>query len=458
MKIISPAFCHYKWIIYALTVMFPLSVTGQSKDSVVFYMQQYNYEKAVHLIEEGGEDLADPMLLYLKGNALKSLNDFQGAAACFEKILAEDSLNVKLIADLAECYKSLNAFGKAQALYKKAMVLEPANRYLVQQLAGTYYLDDNFPEAAGFYSLAITGDTVYYLARQLARCFDNMDSTGPAIRYYHKALLLNPYDEASVSRLATLYINKKEYAGAIAVTDSFLRIGSSGSKIPRLSGYAHFLNEDYALSAERFKFCLQQNDTSVFVHKFLGYSLFKLEQYGEAKDFLEKAFLLDTLNADLCYTLGLSCDLSYYKKQAIEYLHMTIGLVTPSSSFMSRIYQDLAVSYTGFYKYPEALEMYLKAFDLTPGDTLLLYRIASHYDNWMKDYNMALQYYRKFMDTRPKERKDLSTINMNGAIVVSYYDFVERRMKEIREEMFWKEGQPSPSSESSGNNHKEKPQ
>ena len=405
-------------------------------------LQQYNYEKAVLLIEKSEDVLADPELLYLKGNALKGLNDYQGAIACFEKLAAEDSLNVGLIIDLAECYKSFNLLEKAQQHYHRAMLLQPSNRYIVQQLANAYYLDDKYREAARFYSLAITCDTIYYLARQLARCFENMELTDSAVFYYRKTLLLNPCDEASVTRLANLLISKKEYTGAIEVTDSFLQADSSGSKISRLSGYVHFLNEDYETSVKRFSYCLRQRDTSLIVNKFLGYSLFKLQRYGEAKDFLEKAFLYDSLNTDLCYTLGLSCDLSYYKKQAIEYLQKTINLVTPSASFLSRVYQDLAIAYTGFYQYPEALENYLKAYELTPGDTLLLYRIASHYDNWMKDYNMALLYYQKFMDTRPKGRKGFDAEMIDGVIVVSYYDFVERRMKEIREEMFWNEKKP----------------
>ncbi|MBN2274603.1 MAG: tetratricopeptide repeat protein [Bacteroidales bacterium] len=426
-------------IAFSLVVLYPLIANGQTKDSVVVYMQQYNYEKAIRLIEKREADITDPELLYLKGDALKGLNKYNEAAACYKKLFDEDTSNIKLMVDLAECYKSLNLYKKAQQLYEKALQMNPANRYLLQQLANAFYMDDDYQKAARYYALSITNDTVYYLVRQLARCYDNNELIDSALLYYHKTLLLNPNDESSVSRLANLYINRKEFNKAIQMADSFLKIDSTGSKISRLSGYAHFLNKDYAVSAERFKYCLLQNDTSVFVIKFLGYSLFEMKQYGEAKDFLEKAFLQDSLNTDLCYTLGLSCDLSYYKKQAIEYLHKAIELITPSTSFLSRVYQDLATAYTGYYKYPEALDNYMKAYDLTPGDTLLLYKIGSHYDNWMKDYNMALHYYQKFMDTRPKERKGLAANTIDGMIVVSYYDFVERRMKEIREEMFWHE-------------------
>ncbi len=433
---------HYLLLFHLSVALFPTYAFGQQIDSAAIYLQQYNYEKAIRFIDQKGKDLSDPQLLYLKGNALKGLSRFREAADCYEKLVAEDSLNIALRVDLAECYQSLSLFCKAQELYAGALRIDPLNRYLVQQLANAFYLGDDYNEAARYYSRAINDDTVYTMIRQLARCFDNLEMTDSAVYYYRKALQLNPQDEGSVSRLANLLIGRKEYDGAVQVTDSFLKTDSSGTRISRLSGYAHFLDEDYEASVKRFSFCLQQQDTSLQVHKLLGYALFKLQRYGEAKDFLEKAFLIDSLNTDLCYTLGLSCDLSYYKKQAIDYLQKAVELVTPSTSFLSRIYQDLAVAYTGYYQYPEALENYLKAYELTPGDTLLLYRIASHYDNWMKDYNMALQYYQQFMETRPKGRKGFDAELRDGVIVVSYYDFVERRMKEIREEMFWNAKKP----------------
>ena len=66
---------------------------------------------------------------------------------------------------------------------------------------------------------------------------------------------------------------------------------------------------------------------------------------------------------------------------------------------------------------------------------MLIYKIASHYDHWIRDKEMALQYYEKFMLTRPKDKKPLPDIL--GAVVVSYYDAVEKRINEIKEEMFW---------------------
>jgi tetratricopeptide (TPR) repeat protein len=62
------------------------------------------------------------------------------------------------------------------------------------------------------------------------------------------------------------------------------------------------------------------------------------------------AYLRDTMNADLCYTPGLSCNYLIYTKLGIKYLNRTIDLVTPAPEFLSRIHQDLAAAY---YDYVE---------------------------------------------------------------------------------------------------------
>ncbi|MBN2212914.1 MAG: tetratricopeptide repeat protein [Bacteroidales bacterium] len=205
----------------------------------------------------------------------------------------------------------------------------------------------------------------------------------------------------------------------------------------KLNGYLNFLDKDFITAIKSFENCISLNDTSNFTYKYLGYSYFKTEEYQKAKDYLEKAFQKDTSNVELCYLLGLSCNYSVYKELGIQYLSKTIELATPSSEFLSQVYQDFAAANTGFYKYEEALEAYLKAYELNPNDTLLIFKIASHYDNWIKDKDKALIYYQIFMKTRPKEKKPLPKMPVPGGIVVSYYDYVERRMGEIKEELFW---------------------
>ncbi len=410
---------------------------AQIIDSINFYSQQYNYEKVIKLISKLDQNSLNQDLLYLKSIALKGLNKYQEAIPILKEIYQADSTNLNVICELAECNKSINNFKEAQQLYQKAILLNPENKYLIQQLANSYYSDDNFIQAIKFYLTAISADTTYYLTRQLAKCYDNLEMSDTAILFYKKAISFNPKDGQSIYRLSTIFKNLENYNEAINYTDSYLKINTNNLKILKLSGYLHYLNKDYNIAAKKFKYCLQLNDTTIFVNKYLGYSLFKLEQYGEAKDYLEYACLKDSSNADLCYVLALSCSHSYYKNQAIEYFNKTLDLLTPKPELLSQVYQDLAIANDEYSRFQEALNAYLKAYELTPNDTLLIFKIGSYYDNRLEDKEKALKYYNEFMLSRPKKIKPVSEKSRQGGMVISYYDFVEKRINEIKEEIFW---------------------
>ena len=419
---------------------------AQDYDSITIFIQQYEFQKAIDKINKIDKNGSDLQLLDLKANAFIGLNMYQKAIPVYEKLFKNDINNLRNIINLANCYQSIGDYKNAQRFYKKALIISPKNNYLYQQLADAHYQDDDFNSAILNYFLAYIADSSYYLSKQLARCFDNLEKIDTAIYYYQKAFNLNPFDFQTAYRLANLYKQNEDYETAINITEPFLMHDSTNVKMLKLNGFLYFLNKDFSESIKSFEKCISLNDSSDFTNKYLGYSYFKAEEYEKAKDYLERAFFNDTSNIELCYVLGLSCDYSVYKKLGIQYLSKTIELATPSSTFLSQVYQSLAAANTGFYKYEEALEAYLKTYKLTPSDTLLIFKIASHYDNWIKDKDKTLKYYQVFMETRPKGKRPLPKMPVPGGIVVSYYDYVDRRMREIKEELFWHGEKQSPPS------------
>lgn len=428
----------YKLIVLIIVIFSTvLNTDAQQYDSISNYIQQYEYQEAINQIDKIVNYSADLELIILKATALKGLNKHQEAIPYYVQIFKNDTSNLKSIVELANCYQSIGNYKNTQKLYSRALLINPQNNYLFQQLANSYYLDNDYKNALKYYLSAYSTDSSYYLSKQLAKCYDNLNKIDTAIFYYRKTVELNPVDFQSTYRLAGLYKQKEDYEKGIFLTDSFLEQDSTNIKMIKLNGFLYFLNKDFTKSTERFEQCIALSDTSDFVNKYLGYSYFKMEEFQKAKDYLEKAYQKDTTNIELCYVLGLSCDYSIYKKLGIEYLSKTVDLLIPSPTILSQVYQDLAAANTGYYKYEEALGAYLKAYELTPNDTLMIYKIASHCDNWIQDKNLALKYYQKFMTTRPKDRKPLPKMPVPGGIEISYYDFVERRMNEIKEELFW---------------------
>jgi tetratricopeptide (TPR) repeat protein len=419
-------------LIVALSFTF-MNVFAQRFDSISSYIQHYEYQKAIDQI--GKVDDSDLALVKWKATALKGLNRYQEAIPYQEIVFKNDTTDLRNAVELANCYQSLGDYKNAQKIYRKVLPGNEQNNYLIQQLADSYYLDEDFANAIITYLMAYKSDSSYYLTRQLAMSYDNSDKADTAIVYYKKAIQLNPIDFQSTSRLANIYKQKKDYKTGIALTDLFLKYDSTNVKMLKTNGFLNFLDKDYKTSTQRFEQCLLLKDTSDFTTRYLGYSYFKTENYEQAKVFLERIYQKDTANVELCYALGLSCVYSYYKKAGIEYLNKTIDLLVPSPELLSQVYKDLANAYTGFYKYDEALVAYNKALELTPNDALLIYEIASHYDKWMNNREMALKYYQNFMATQPKDKKSIPTIPLPGGVVVSHYDYVEKRIAEIRKEL-----------------------
>lgn len=424
-----------------LTLTFILNtnrVEAQGYDSILYQIQNFEYQKAIEQIDKIDNYSADINLLNYKAAALKGLNKFQEAIPYFIEIYKTDTLNLKSIIELANCYRSIGDFANTNMLYYKALSLNHQNNYLYQQLADLYYLEDDYKNAIAVYSHPYSVDSSYYLSKQLAKCYEMLERKDSAIFYYHIAVSLNPIDFQSCYSLASLYKEKEVYDRAISLTESYLLIDSTHIKMLKLNAYLHFLNKDFYQSKKVFEKCMLMKDSSDFTIKYLGYSYFKVEEYENAKDYLEQAFFKDSMNVELCYILGLACDYSIYKKLAIHYLRKVIELSNPTPEFLSGVYQDLAVANAGYYKHNDALDAFMKAYELTPNDTLLIYKIASHCDHRLKDNNMALKYYQKFMETRPSEGVRVPKLPSSGGMTLSYYDFVERRIGEIKEELFWK--------------------
>lgn len=425
-----------KTLFLQLGLILVVSGYAQQIDSVNYFIQHYEYAKAILEIETWEQASLPSELLLLKASAYKKLNKYPEAIAGYEELLRTDSTNTTTLVELADCYKSISSYKKSQELYGLALVANPENNYLLQQLANSYFLDDSFDKALHKYKLAWQNDSSYYLAKQIARCCEKLERTDRAEVFYKLALQFIPFDNYSSYRLGTIYKNQDSLVKACEIIDPWIEHDSTSSKMFLLSGSVHFMLKEYREAAELFDQCRVLGDSSEYVLKFLGYSHFKNDNYEKARIYLEKAFATDSLNVDLCHALAVACDKSYYRPEAIEYLNKCIELVTPSPDYFAAIYQDLASAYTSNSNQKEALDAYLKAYGYTPGDTMLVFQIASHYDNIMEDKDMALKYYQKFLAMRPK--KEPKNQPQGKGFEVSYFDFVERKIAEIKEEQFWK--------------------
>jgi tetratricopeptide (TPR) repeat protein len=425
MKIIFP----FLFLLFSLH-----SAMAQPHDSIATLMQVYDYQGALKAIEKSDTGSTDYRLLYLKAVSLKALSKFPEAIACYDSIYKSDTANIGVIVEMADCYKAMMNYQKPLELYEKALNVRPDNHYIMQLVAGIYVTLENFREAGQYYQQACSNDTSGFLLKQIGLCYEKMMEDELAIEYYNKAIQWSPGDYQPVFRLANLYKNKLEFDLGIGVADSFLSRGHISRDVVRLSGYLHYLNQDFPGAIDRFGYSLELGDSSLFVCKYLGYSYFKLNDFQNTKIYLGKAYENDSSDVELCYALALAHDVP----ENIRYFYTAINLTSPAIPILSDLNRDLSFALTKDRKYDEALEALLIALELTPRDASLIYKVGIHYDNWMDDKVTAIKYYRDFMTTRTNP--DAPFI-VSGTAIIDQEDYrhAERRIKDIGDKLYSKE-------------------
>ena len=404
-------------------------------DSIRNFLQIYKYSSALEIINrrlpvtQNKEEL-----LYYKGLALKGNIKYSEAINSFSELLKRNPTHVTALIELGNCYKMTGDYKRAYSSFLIADSLAPSN-YVRNEMANILYNTEAYDLAAKSYRALLKEDSLnIYLLRSVARCFDKMSQFDSAMFYYEKAMDQNPYDFHTAYPLCNIYVRKKSYEKGINITEKFMKVDSTDILMNRMNAYLFLLNKEYPSSLTRFKKCYRSMDTSVFTIKYLGVSYFKLNIFDTAKIYLEKAFHKDTMDAQTCNFLGISCSESYWKKLGIEYLKRSILLTNPDPVNLSGIYTNLAEACNGYSKYNDALDAYLKAYELMPNDSLLPYRIAKQYDKWLGNKEQAIKYYTLFLKAK-KSATDDSTTEKNGRMVISYYSAAKSRIKQLQKEL-----------------------
>jgi len=419
-----------------------LAFTGKSfaqglsaSDSVKVLLQNYQYKTALDIVDRLLQtNNSNAELLYLKGMALKGNIKYAEAIKALSELLKLYPNQVSPLIEIGNCYKMIGDYKHAYSSLFKADSISP-NKFVRTEMANILFNTDLFDLAAKTYSELLSSDTLnVFLLRTIGRCYDKLTMLDSAMKYYEKTIELNPYDFHSVYPLCNIYIRKRAYQKGIDISEAYLKIDTTEVLMKRMNAYLYLLNKDYQSAVSKFKICYSHSDTSIFTIKYLGVSYYKLNIFDTAKVYLEMAFNRDSMDAQTCNFLGISCSQSYWKKLGIYYLKKAIVLLNPDPVFLSGIYTNLAEACNGYSKYNDAVTAYLKAYEINPSDTLLPYRIAKQYDKWLDNKEMAIKYYSLFLSVKQPATDETST-DKDGGLVISYYSAAKGRIKQLQKDL-----------------------
>jgi len=401
-------------------------------DSIAISISNYQYNKALDLIaRQLIVDSASAGLYQLQGNVHRQMYAFDKAIASYQKAMLLDSANNQSAIELANTYKIIQKYPEAQTYYRQALLRDSSNFFLKIELANCQYLNatDNgeitnpieYLNAINTWlELYQCDSTHYYTVKRLAQSFAKLD-VNQAIRFYQRAIALQPSDVNNILAISNLYIAQKQYLNGIELTSAFMQRDSTCEKINSLNGYLLMLNKQYPAAIKVFSTCYANGDSSRMVVKNLGVSYYNDFEYDSAIVYLEKAYYQDTTDVNNLDILGLACVGAYQSKQGVMYLEKAIDCFDASVRQYTMVYSHLATACHRWEECPseKRLAVYRKVAQLKPDDQMVNLLMAYEYDS-QKDYNKAIRYYKQYLKSKPKDDE------MSEVTLASFQQIEER--------------------------------
>jgi tetratricopeptide (TPR) repeat protein len=373
----------------------------------------------------------------LLGRAYSELSRYDSALYFYQLSLKTDSNNLRKLSATGQTLSALGRYNEAIRIYRTIFQRDSSSLKSRLQLANLYLVLDRFNEAKEHYEyLSDLDSSNYFYFKQLGRCYQELGDTNLAIDRYLKAHNLNGYDLAVVSRLINLYLQKRDFDNGITLANEGLAIDAINTDLRKQRAYLYYLTGQYNLAIQDFSRVATAGDSSKFTLKYHGLCYYEEKFYREACMDLYKAYIKDTLDAETCFFLGLSCRWSGEEEEGVKYLNKTIHLLNPDPRQISRIYIELAGVYQVLHLFDKTLESYQKALEYSRNKDIIYFRIAQVYEENLKNKKMAIEYYQKFLDTRTLEYQlyDPAAETMSPVL-----ESVQNKINRLKEELFFEE-------------------
>jgi tetratricopeptide (TPR) repeat protein len=378
----------------------PIEQNEQNEtDMLKFYIQNAQYKQAIEFINslEPTKDL-----LFQKALCCKSLNEYSSAIEILTSLSKEYPDDISVRMQLALCYEAISQYPKGIECYDYLLQLDSTNSYFEVRKADLLFRSEKYALAIEAYTQIDSTYNRNYIARCIAMCYEKLNQTEIAKDYYNYACELNANDVYSANSLVKIFVKEEDYISAYVYSERFIENDSTNLTMNALNAYIYYNLKEYDIALERFEKCLHNGDSSLIVSRSLGMIYSMAEMDSLARVFLNRAFLQDTTNNNVLYTLGkVNHKLGYYQDAIECYMKLIEKNLEqiPSPVLFYLFYNGLAMAYEQNEEFNNAVKTYIEAIRYTKDNNTkmaLYYKIAILSDEKLMNYNQAISYYRKY--------------------------------------------------------------
>lgn len=362
-------------------------------------MMEGRYVDAQVAIEKAaGENPSDYKLLTLMGDVYVQQYQYDKGVECYRKALDLSPNNPQALESLAECYRQQGLYAKAGEVALQLYQSDTTSQRYAYKLAAILQTDGKVKRAIPMLELLVAENpaNVLYL-RSLADCYVREKRYDKAAACYTEVLNVNPLDVTIYSGLSNIYYNTSDFVRAADYARQGLAVDSTNTQLLRMLGFSTFKENDYGEAIAAFRKAYSLGDSAKVVSKYLGISLsFYGIEIDESILHLERAYHADTTDVETLFYLAQQLNLTPRKPEAVRYIERVIELENPHLKFLSQAYEINGVIHRNMLRNKKGYELYRKAYELNPGNKLLLFSMAEA-QNDLKNYEQALKLYRRYL-------------------------------------------------------------
>lgn len=332
----------------------------------------------------------------------------------------------EVLSELADCHYQNGNYEGAAGMYFMLASQRPANLlYKVRQVVVLYRMKA-YQQAAETGKAVLEMDEIPSVSSMVGDCYNQLEQQDSALVYYGRSLQYRPVNENVVSKAAKIYLGRKDYDSALALSDAFLQLDSNNFTIAPVKGLAHFLKGEYEPAIEVFENQLKLENDNYGVHYYLGQCYWQTRVMYRAEEELKKAWQIDSSDVNLAFSIaGVKSDASRPFEEVSPWLDKALEMLEPDREALARVHQQYGL---GYYRkmdaWDEAIFHYSKAYENDPNLKTCLSTIAYCYEQ-KKDYKSALKWYERFLE--------LAKPGSNA------YNFAKQNADYIRAELFMEE-------------------
>lgn len=425
-----------KFLLFIVLIITYFNVTGQQTNYPVLFIEN-KFEEIIHLSD-----------LQIKNNNATS-DDFFWKAQSLRRIGKEmEALNVlKNSMDKFPENKNLkllyldilfdnNMFSDAEPLIDTMLLTDSLNFNLLQKKIIINEFNLKNENAINLLDKAIQYDSlnIFYLSH-LGDNYKRIDNILLSSFYYEKAYQQNTRNLNIAKKLISNYLELNPL-NAINICDTILKIDSLNIPFLRYKAFAYYKTNKLSESLKEYEKIYALGDSSVVILKRIGILKYKLNDFHEARPYLNRALKLDSTDIEITFYYGCSLANSPEKGEALKYMLKSIKLLEPDKDVVSAIYEQIAFTYREIKEYDNSLNYYSQAYELNPEKKKYLFIVASVYEHNLNNKIKAKEYYETFLN-EVGESQDTDSLNQINPYTSTYTSAAKLSIERINEELFF---------------------